>query len=92
MLNELIDRYGQDAVVTARPHMLDSGETYRWELAIDGDNVPEADVHMRRHPERRDVMVLLLVRGAEAVELDHWSTKTKPYGPAGVMCRLGDLR
>jgi hypothetical protein len=42
MLEELIARYGENAVVTARPHMLESGETYRWELEIDSENVPDA--------------------------------------------------
>ena len=36
MLDELMERYGADAVVTARPVMLESGGTDRWELEIDG--------------------------------------------------------
>jgi hypothetical protein len=95
MLDELLHRYGEDAIVTARPHMLDSGESYRWELQIDGMDVPGAYAHVRRDLERQDVMVMVLVYGDEEVELGRWSTKQRPhapYGPAAVIRRLGDLQ
>ena len=93
MLEELIDRYGEDAILTARPYVPASGgETLRWVLEIDGSPVPDADVRTARHEERRDVMVMLLVHGDEEVEIGSWSTTVSPYGPSVVMHRLGDLR
>jgi hypothetical protein len=95
VLAELIDRYGEDAIVTADPHMLDSGNTYRWDLQIDGNAVPGADAHIDGDPDHRDWMVMVLVYGDEKVELSRWSTKTGPltrYGPAGVVRRSANLR
>lgn len=92
MLDELIDRYGEDAILTARPYVPASGETLRWILEIDGSPVPDADVRTASHEERRHLIVMLLVHGDEEVEIGRWSTKIHPYGPAAVMRRLGDLR
>ena len=91
-LDELIDRYGEDAILTTRPYVLDSGETLRWALEIDGSPVPDADVRIASHAERPGVMVMWLVHGDENIELMSWSTKRYPYGPAAVIRRLGDLR
>jgi hypothetical protein len=93
VLAELIDRYGEDAIVTADPHMLDSGDTYRWDLQIDGNAVPGANAHIYGDPDHRDWMVMVVVYGDEKVELSRWSTKTGPlarYGPARVVRRLGE--
>jgi hypothetical protein len=82
MLDELIERFGSGAVVTASPLMLDSGENYRWELRIDGK--PEAGIHARERKlsSGRNDRTLLMVYGDEEVELVSWSTTTLPYGPA----------
>jgi len=50
MLDELIDRFGSGAVVTASPRMLESGENYRWELMIDGEPAPDVYAHERQVP------------------------------------------
>lgn len=92
MLDELIDRYGEDAILTVRPYMLDSGETLRWVVEIDGRDTPDTDVRIEEHPERPDVMVMILVRGDEEIEIQHWPRKRYPYGPAAIVRRLGDLR
>lgn len=91
MLDELVERYGEGGLVTADPKMLDSGETYRWELQINGELVPDASAQVRTDPERPDVRVMLLVFGDEEVELDRWSTKIRPE-LARVMRRLRELR
>jgi hypothetical protein len=91
MLAELINRYGKRAIVIARPYALDSGETLRWTLEIDGQHVPDADVRIQEHPERPDSMQMLLVYGNEEVEIQSWPAKTYLHGPAAVTRRLGEL-
>lgn len=92
MLDELIERYGKGALLTVRPYVLDSGETLRWTLEIDGQDLPDADVRIQDDRERPDWVVMLLVRGNEELEIDRWSTKADPYGPAAVIRTLGELR
>jgi hypothetical protein len=92
MLDELIDRYGEGAILTVSPYVPASGETLRWIVEIDGSPVPDADVRTARHEGRRDAVVMLLVHGDEEVEIGHWSTTLYPDGPAAVIRRLGDLR
>ncbi len=92
VLRDLIERYGEAAIVRAYPVMLESGETYRWELEIDGVARPDATVHVRRHPDNPDVMVMLLVHGGEEVEMMTWRDGGRPGEPAAVLRRLGDLR
>lgn len=92
MLDELIDRFGSGAVVTASPRMLDSGENYRWELMIDGESAPEVHAHERRVRGRPEERVLLMVCRDDEVELTRWSTKTDRYGPATSIWTLGGLR
>ena len=96
MLDELAIRYGEGAIVTARPHMLEDGTSYRWTLQIDGEDVPDALAQVHRDAEHRDVMIMLLVYGDEEVELARWSTKRhsphSPYGPAAVIRTLRELR
>lgn len=50
VLDDLIDRFGTGAVVTAQPAMLESGETYRWELKIDGVFVRGVFAKLRSDP------------------------------------------
>jgi hypothetical protein len=93
VLAELVDRYGEDAVVTARPYVSESGEIVRWFLEIDGKDVPDADLQVTELPESHGTTVMLLVRiDGETIELNRWSTERYPHGPAAVVRRLGDLR
>jgi hypothetical protein len=95
VLEELKGRYGAGAIIAASPRMLDSGETYRWEVQIDGLDVPGVHAHARRDPQDPDWTILFLVHGEEEVEIGRWSTKKAPHapsGPASVVRRLGDLR
>jgi hypothetical protein len=92
-LGELIDRHGDDAIITARPWMLDTGESYRWEVEIDGVVAPNVRADIRTDAERPGVKVMLLVLDdGDRVELARWTTQVQPYGPAAVVRRLGDLR
>jgi hypothetical protein len=89
VLDELIDRYGTGAVLTVSPYVLDSGDTLRWILQIDGKEVPYADVRIQEDPDRPDWMLMFLVRGDEEVEIERWSTKRDPHGPASVYVPSG---
>ena len=91
MVDELIERYGKGAVLTVNPYVLDSGETLRWIVEIDGADMPVADVRIREHPERPDVMVMFLVCGNQELEIEHWSIERYPHGPASVVRTLGGL-
>jgi hypothetical protein len=71
--------------------VLDTGETLRWVVEIDGKDVPDVDARVERHPERSGVMVMTFVRGDEELEIESWSTKRYSHGPA-VIRTLGDLR
>ena len=90
MLDELIDRYGEDAILTVRPYVLDSGETLRWIVEIDGVDIYDNDVRIQDDPDRPDGSVMFLVRGDEEIEIGRWSRKLYPHG--AVIHRLGDLR
>lgn len=92
MLDELIDRYTEGAILTVRPYVLESGETLRWTLEVDGEPVPDADILTREHPEHPGWIVMLLVRGDEELEIDRWSTERYLHGPAAVIRSLGQLR
>jgi hypothetical protein len=92
LFGDLIARYGEDAIVRAWPHMLESGKTYRWQLEIDGVDVPGVAAQVRKHPEHDHLMVMLLVCGDEEIELIRWSRRMHPRGPGAVVRRLGDLR
>jgi hypothetical protein len=92
MLDELITRYGEDAILTVRPYVVESGETLRWIVAIDGVDVHDNDVRIQDDPDRPDGSVMSLVRGDEEIEIGRWSKKLYPHGPAAVIHRLGDLR
>jgi hypothetical protein len=90
VLDELIERYGRQAVVTASPRMLDDGKTYRWELKIDGEQRHDVSARERQHPEQPDVRLLLLVYGAGEVELGRWNIRA--LEPAAFVDTLGQLR
>jgi hypothetical protein len=96
LLDELIDRYTEGALLVARPYTPDnSGEILRWIVEIDGEDLPDADILTRDDPEHPDWIVMLLVRGDEELEIDRWSTtKTRrPHGPPTSVPRtLGQLR
>jgi hypothetical protein len=91
VLDELIERYGEGAVVSARPWVNDAGEADRWFIEIDGMEVSDIDLRIHPDSKRPGVMVMLLVYGGDEVEIDRWSTKKYKYGPAAVVRTLGDL-
>ena len=90
MLDELIERYGADAVVTARPVMLESGGTDGWELEIDGGRMAGVSAHVRRDPEDHHLTVLLMVLDDEEVEIARWTTKRSE--PGNIVRTLGELK
>jgi hypothetical protein len=92
MLDELIARFGSAAVVTARPHMLDSGDTYRWELEIDRKRVPIVSAYKRKLPGSTSGRVLVMRYGDDEIEIGRCSTKNYRYGPAAIVDTLGGLK
>ena len=90
MLDELIERYGAGAVVTAYPVMLDSGVTYRWEILIDGERVSDVSVQAHGVRGRPYEMVVTMVHGDGVIEIARWSTG-RPE-PSSIVRTLGDLR
>jgi hypothetical protein len=90
MLDELIDRYGARAAVTAHPVTLESGVTYRWEILIDGERVSDVSVHAHGVRGRTNEMVLLMVRGDDKIEIARWPTQSPE--PASIVRTLGDLQ
>ena len=89
-MNELLDRFGSSAVVAARPRLLGSGETYRWELEIDGERIPGVSVHERagNRPGERE---LWMVYADREIKLGRWQTSRYPDSPAAVVRTLGDV-
>jgi hypothetical protein len=95
LLNELIARYGEAGVLSVRPYVLESGETARWLVEIDGEDVPDADVRITEDPEGPEgfeFVLMFLVRGDEEIEIGRWSRKRYPHGPSAILRTLGDLR
>ena len=90
MLDELIERYGAGAVVTAYPVTLDSGVTYRWEVLIDGEQVSNVSVHAHGIRGRPNEVVLMMVHGNDEIEIAHFSIE-RPE-PVSIVRTLGDLR
>ena len=90
MLHDLIERYGKGAVVTVYPYV--DGDTSRWMVEIDGSAVSDVDVRVKEHPKHPDWWLMFLVDGSEEIELDRWSSRTYPDGPASVIRTLGALR
>jgi hypothetical protein len=91
VLDELIERFGPDAVVTAYPLVLENGETYRWELEINGIAVAGVNAQARRVVNRPNDRMLFMVSREEEIELGHWSTKSSPHDPARFVETLGRL-
>jgi hypothetical protein len=89
MLDELINHYGAGAVLTVRPYVLDSGETLRWVVAIDGKDVPDADIRIDVQ-EGAAFAAIILVRGKDELEITRWPTN-RPE-PAEIVDTLGGLR
>jgi hypothetical protein len=89
-LDELIERHGADAVVTAYPVMLDSGVTYRWEILIDGEHAPDVSVHAHGIRGRPNEVVLMMVHGNDEIEIARFSVE-RPAS-ASIVRTLGDLR
>jgi hypothetical protein len=81
MLRELIERYGEDAIVTARPLMLESGETYR--RGARRRQLIEKRAHLMRDLRQE-------VRQA-AQRLACLSDITHPKGFLGLVCPLDQL-
>jgi hypothetical protein len=74
---ERVDRpLRQGGGLTVRPYMPDnSGDVLRWVLEIDGAELSDMDIRTGPHPERPDVMIMLLVRGRRG--------SSSPAGRAG---------
>ena len=92
LIDDLIERYGKDAVLTASPLVIDSGATLHWIAEIDGAAVPDVDVrvdHLQGHPDWR---LLTLVGGGDELEIERWSIKHYPHAPASVIRTLAGLR
>jgi hypothetical protein len=85
----LIDRYGTGAVLNVTPYVLDSGETLRWIVQIDGAEVQDVDVRVE---EKEGTVVMCLTHAGEEFELNRWTTKRYPHGPASVVDTLGALQ
>ncbi len=104
MLEQLIARYGEEASLTVRPHVLDDGETLRWVVQIDAMDLPYADVRIGVPVQHPDIKVMMLVVGNDVVELTRWhEDETSPDsikagatyyedGPPSVVESLGRLR
>ena len=91
LLDDLIERYGTDAVLSVDPYMPDSsGDILRWVVQINFKDL-EADI---RIVERDDRTVMLLTDGNEEIELWGWRGGTRgPYGePARFVDTLGALQ
>jgi hypothetical protein len=88
MLDELIARHGEAAVLTVRPYIIDSGEILRWVLEIDGKEPTDMDV---RIDQGDPWVVMSLVRGSEEIEIGRWSRNHHPEG-AEVVWTLGGLK
>lgn len=92
LLDELIARHGEGAVLTVRPYMPDtSGVILRWVVELDGEE--PADMDMRIEPDRDDPhwIVMSLVRGDEELVVGRWLRRDHPEG-ATVIWTLGGLR
>jgi hypothetical protein len=85
-LQALIDRHGTGAVLTNNPYVLDSGETLRWIVLNDGEEVHDVDV---RVDEKEGVM--FLTHAGEELELSRWSTERYLHGPQ-IVETLGGLQ
>ena len=69
LLDDLIERYGTDAVISVDPYMPDSsGDILRWVVQINFED-PEADISI---VEREGRTVMLLTDGNEEIELTGW--------------------
>jgi hypothetical protein len=91
LLQSLIERYGEDALLTVRPYVLDDGEILRWTLEVDGKEVPDVDVRIRSDSQQPDWMVMLLVSESEEVEISRWARRQYRRGPAAVLRTLGSI-
>jgi hypothetical protein len=90
LLDELIERHGAGAVVTAYPVMLDSGVTYRWEILIDGEHVSDVSVHAHGIRGRPNEVVLMMVHGNDEIEIARFSVE-RPES-VSIVRTLGDLQ
>jgi hypothetical protein len=89
LLDVLIERHGPRAIVTVHPYQ-PRGEILRWELLIDGDTAPEADI---RIIERNGRSVMLITNGTDEIELTSWREDPRGRGaPASVVNTLGALQ
>ena len=63
LLAELIDKYGEGALLTVGPYVLDSlTDDFRWVVQIDGVDLPELDVYVRPDPDFAGGHVLSISR------------------------------
>jgi hypothetical protein len=70
MLDELIEQYGEGAILSVDQYHFDSEGTFRWVVLIDGAEVPDVDVAVREHG---DEFALVLVKGDDELELWRWN-------------------
>jgi hypothetical protein len=89
LLDVLVERHGPRAIVTVHPYQ-PGGEILRWELLIDGEEVPEADIRLI---ERNGRTVMLITNGTEEIELTSWREDPRGRGaPASIVDTLGAVQ
>ena len=50
---DALDRYDDGAILRISPYVLDTGDTLRWIVEIDGKDVPDLDARVESHPGAR---------------------------------------
>ena len=94
LLADLIDEYGEDALLVVGPYVLGDGpDDYRWFVQVDRTDLPEMDVHVRDDPDFPGGQILSISRelGGEQLDVLRWTPKGGvPYAQA--MRTLRNLR
>ncbi len=81
LLELLAARYDDGAVITVAPYMPgSSGEIFRWQLKIDGEDAADFDVRTETDPRRPEVKRLLLVHDDDELELGRWHEEADRAG------------
>jgi hypothetical protein len=62
---KMLDELDDGALIAVGPYVLDTGETLRWIVQINGVDAPELDVRVRERPWDPDVVEVFLVEGEE---------------------------
>jgi hypothetical protein len=90
LLDDLIERYGQGALLQVFPYVGNDGEALRWLVTIDGVDPGNVDVSIRPAVEPLQTMRAVLVGNGGEAEVGSWSTNTYPQG--ALSDTLGALR